>query len=543
MVHQSNKRKIDLFRAADISQVYQVLFESYHHDSDLLAELLQNAVDSIRMAKFQQPHIEIKFYEADKKISVRDNGLGMSEDDLKGFALGVTDKKPSKFSNLGGEKGLGAAFILGGSDEIFIDSCKDGHHILAECLHAYDSIKERKTPDFFVIEDRDFKSENYTEITVKGKLFYTDFANRDELENMLRSNTAIGYTKSLFGKPSLNINVKLAWIASDGEESSKVIHNEYHHPVIEGEDKVVEYEDAPNIESGYGKLLKYVDNEQEVCAVFGERELFNQFQIEPGIALSVKGYPASVDIKPPQTSYALYWRNVFILVNDDVCTLDAGRKSVTNDDLKRIRKKAVEAFNKLTKFHKKFILTTQTEAEKAVMDSLKEEARRLPNLRIEKICYRKIPNYEQGIVAVFHQLIGSGRLKGYQSLSSSSDTKYDEIILYEVPLEELGQKFRESYLRSRRNIKEKTDIYRQIIVAEYKLHGNEIIRDTKKDLKHLDLLIAYDFETSKLKKGWQFIPVEENELIYIGAKYKLINPLNDSCFVLLLKDFEEESRA
>ena len=227
------------------------------------------------------------------------------------------------------------------------------------------------------------------------------------------------------------------------------------------------------------------------------------------------------------------------MVNDDDCTLDAGRKSVTRDDLKRIRAKAVDAFNKLTKYHKKFIVTTQTEAEKAVMDNLKEEARMLPDLRIDEVSYRKVPNYEQGVVAIFHELIGSGKLKGYQSLSSSSDTKYDEIILYEVSLEELGQKFRTSFFKSRRNIKEKTDRYRQTIVTEYKLHGNEIIRDSKKDLKHFDLLVAYDFETSKLRKGWQFIPVEEDELIYIGAKYKLVNPLNDSCFVLLLKDFEE----
>jgi len=475
----------------------------------------------------------------DKRISVRDNGLGMLESDLRGFAIGVTDKKTSEFSTLGGEKGLGAAFILGGSDEILIESCKDGHRILAECLRAYDTIKDRKTPDFFVVEEENVKSENYTEITVKGRLFYMDFTNRDELENMLRSSTAIGYTKPLFGKPPLNIRVKLTWVTSDGEENSKFVLNEYRHPITEAEEDMVDYEDAINIESGYGKLLKYVDNDEEVCAVLGESELFGNLQIEPGIVLSVKGYPASVEVKPPQTSYALYWRNVLVLINDDSCTLDAGRKSVTTDDLKRIRKKALDAFNKLTKFHKKFIMTTQAEAEKAVMDNLKEEARMLQDLKIKGVPYKKVPNYEQGVVAIFHELIGCGGIKGYQSLSSSSDTKYDEIVLYEVPLEELGQKFRERYSKSRRNIREKTNTYRQIIIVEFKLHGNEIIRDTKKDLKHLDLLVAYDFEKSKLKKGWQFLPVEEDEMIYFGARHKLVNPSNDSCFVLLLKDFVE----
>jgi len=63
MVSRNSRKKIDLFKAADIAQVYQVLFESYHHDSDLLSELLQNAVDSIRMANPGQPCIDVKFYE------------------------------------------------------------------------------------------------------------------------------------------------------------------------------------------------------------------------------------------------------------------------------------------------------------------------------------------------------------------------------------------------------------------------------------------------------------------------------------------------
>ena len=55
------KRKIKVFEAANIPKIYKNIFDAYHNDSDLLAELLQNAVDSIRMAKPDNALIEIKF--------------------------------------------------------------------------------------------------------------------------------------------------------------------------------------------------------------------------------------------------------------------------------------------------------------------------------------------------------------------------------------------------------------------------------------------------------------------------------------------------
>lgn len=531
------RRVIDLFRAVDIPRLYKALFESYHHDSDLLAELLQNAVDSIRMANPKIPRVDISFDEVEKRVSVRDTGLGMSEGDLEGFALGRTDKSGPQFSHLGGEKGLGAAFILGGSDDILIDSCKEGKRIVAECKGAFDSISKDDKPDFYVISEDELKSENYTEITVRGPKFFLDFGNPDELVKMIRLFTAVGYTKSLFGAAPLNIDVYVTWRAAGGAETRIKIPSQFLHPITEVPDRIVEFEDAPNVDNGYGKLLHYQDNSEEICAVFGERSIFDELGLEPGIYLSTKGYPTSVNIAPPQTSYALYWLDVFMLINDDQCRLDAGRKSVTAEDARRIRKKAKQAFDKLTKFHKAFIKTTESETQKAVLDSLKEDARQLARLGIEGISYQRVPDYEQAVVAIFHELIGAKRLCGYHTLSCSSDTPYDAVILYEVPLETLGSKVRDAFLKARRNVKQKTDTYRQTILAEFKLRGNEIIRDKKKDLKHLDLLIAYDFDTNALRKGWDLRLLTEEEMLYHGARHKLFNPTQDSCYVLLLKDF------
>ena len=65
------KKKIDVFRAADLPKLYRDIFESYHNESDLLSELLQNAIDSIRIAKPDAPLVEIRFNVKDKVLSVK----------------------------------------------------------------------------------------------------------------------------------------------------------------------------------------------------------------------------------------------------------------------------------------------------------------------------------------------------------------------------------------------------------------------------------------------------------------------------------------
>ena len=536
----NTRKKIKIFDAANLPKIYQNIFESYHNQSDLLAELLQNAVDSVRMSNSDNPLIEIKFNQKTKVLTVKDNGIGMTVEDLEDFAPGRTKKASSGFSFLGGEKGIGTSFIFGGSDSFYIETCKDGTLTIAECINAHDSILNNIEPDFFILEEEaNERMPNYTEIQVTGDLFYLDFKNRDEIEQLVRTFTAVGYTLPLFGREGLDIKVKLTWIDEKGEEASKHVKNVFRHPVIDQEEMIVDYSEAENTETGFDMFLKYADEANQAVGIFGESELFKRMDLPTGVMLSVKGYPTIVEITPPRTGYAGYWsRNMLVIVNNDHVVLDAGRKSVRSEDRTKAREVAKDIFNKLTKYHKKFIRQTEAEAEKAVLDSLKEQARDLEDLKIKGITYRKRPDYEQGVVAIFHEMIGAGILTGYSSLSASTDTRYDEIMYYEVPLEELGETFRQKFLESRRNIKDKTPIYKQLIIVEYKLNVIEIMRDIKKDLKLIDLLIAYDFDKSKLRPQWKWIELDQNNIVFKGAKYQIRNPMNDSCHVLLLKDFE-----
>jgi molecular chaperone HtpG len=538
----SNRKRIKIFDAANLPKIYQNIFESYHNQSDLLAELLQNAVDSVRMSNSDNPLIEIKFDQRTKILSVKDNGIGMTVEELEDFAPGRTKKISSGFSFLGGEKGIGTSFIFGGSDKFYIETCKEGRLTIAECIGAYDSILNSKEPDFFILEEEaNERMPNYTEVQVTGKLFYLDFKGRDEIEQLVRTFTAVGYTLPLFGMEGLDIKVKLTWIDEKGEEASKHIKNIFRHPVIDQGEMVVDYSEAENIDTGFDMFLSYVDIGNQAIGIFGESDLFKRMDLPTGVMLSVKGYPTIVEITPPKTGYAGYWsRNMLVVVNNDNVALDAGRKSVRSEDRSKVREAAKDIFNKLTKYHKKFIQQTEAEAEKAVLDSLKEQARDLADLRIKGITYRKRPDYEQGVIAIFHEILGAGILKGYYPLSASSDTRYDEIMYYEVPLEELGETYRQKFLESRRNIRDKAPIYKQVITVEYKLNVIEIMRDLKKDLRLIDLLIAYEFDKSKLKPQWKWMELEPTNIVFKGAKYQIRNPMNDSCHVLLLKDFEAE---
>jgi Histidine kinase-, DNA gyrase B-, and HSP90-like ATPase len=536
----SNRKRIRIFDAANIPKIYQNIFQSYHNQSDLLAELLQNAVDSVRMSNSDNPLIEIKFDQKNKVLTVKDNGIGMMVDELEDFAPGRTKKSSSGFSFLGGEKGIGTSFIFGGSDKFYIETCKDGRLTIAECLGAHDAILNNKEPDFFILEEEaNERMPNYTELQVTGNLFYLDFKNRDEIEQLVRTFTAVGYTLPLFGMEGLDIKVKLTWVDEKGEEASKHIKNLFRHPVIDHGEMVVDYSEAENIDTGFDLFLKYVDEQNQAIGIFGESDLFKRMDLPTGVMLSVKGYPTVVEITPPKTGYAGYWsRNMLVVVNKDDVVLDPGRKSVRSEDRAAARDVAKNIFNKLTKYHKKFIRQTEAEAEKAVLDSLKEQARDLEDLRIEGIAYRKRPDYEQGVIAIFHEMLGAGIIKGYSPLSASSDTRYDEIMYYEVPLEEIGETYRQKFLETRRNVRDKSPTYKQLITVEYKLNVIEIMRDVKKDLRLINLLVAYDFDRSKLKPQWKWIELNASDIVFKGAKYQIRNPMNDSCYVLLLKDFE-----
>ncbi|MEM3452846.1 MAG: hypothetical protein QW835_04375, partial [Candidatus Hadarchaeum sp.] len=148
---------------------------------------------------------------------------------------------------------------------------------------------------------------------------------------------------------------------------------------------------------------------------------------------------------------------------------------------------------------------------------------------------------ELRVVGIFHELIGKGILKGYQTLSESSDAPYDAIIRYSVKISDLQPRAQELIQEGFRKIKQKPDIFMVEGFVEYKVDAVEFMADHDKGLKKIEdimLLVAYDLNRKKIRKGWKVEPIPEDEKIFYGAKFKLVNVnMNREVPLILLKEF------
>jgi hypothetical protein len=59
------------------------------------------------------------------------------------------------------------------------------------------------------------------------------------------------------------------------------------------------------------------------------------------------------------------------------------------------------------------------------LEEIKERARRAEDLDVAAIPYLKVPSEEQGVVALFHEMIGAGLLKGYRTYGNYGVNRYD----------------------------------------------------------------------------------------------------------------------
>ncbi|MGA7503534.1 MAG: ATP-binding protein [Candidatus Sulfotelmatobacter sp.] len=116
-----------------LSQIFEVsrkrevqnILKSYTGTFDLFSELLQNSLDAVQArqrlgAAGYEPHVWVSIDIPDRKVGVVDNGIGMSEEQLK-YCLrpSVSFKKQA---DLRGHKGVGATFLAYGFSFIKLQS-------------------------------------------------------------------------------------------------------------------------------------------------------------------------------------------------------------------------------------------------------------------------------------------------------------------------------------------------------------------------------------------------------------------------------------
>jgi hypothetical protein len=559
--------RVGILSDADLTRLAKGIIESYHYETDFLSELLQNAVDAVRKEASGSPgKIDVSYNSLTGMFSVLDNGIGLGRLDLKKFALGRTDKADLS-SLLIGEKGVGGSYVLLISDYFEVESVKNGRKVVAVCENALNELLGGSEPILEKRQETDARgSENYTRVSVKGRRF-KDYAVIDDLIEDLLLFTALGNTKTPFGVESMKLEITVSFVAKDDEHNEvtqkRTVPFCFMHPAVAppGDPAVdlIEFsgleEEAKKAGGKLGvpdgaykdKLLVIRDQPKQILAAFGSAETFEKYGLVPMIVLGVKGAPMPVVIKPPDTGYSGYWRNLFVLINKDDVELDIGRKSITVRDVREIHLRLRDFFNLTVPKHAALFIPPRAGRVVSALEAMKNQARQKATLGIEQIPYEKIPTKgeELSVMGIFHELVGAGALKGYRTLSESSDSEYDAIVRYTVSLDSLGPQARERYAQALRKVKEKPKVYLEEGFVEFKVDAHEFMKDCDSGRKHVEdvmLVVAYDLDRTKLRKGWLVDPIPIEDAVYAGAKWKLTQQGSGrEVPLLLIKDLRHSS--
>ena len=575
-----NNKRLDFLSAPSINRLRKEvrnICDSYSHPWDILAELCQNSVDAILLynrifgEKHKKDHqIEIGINARERSIYIRDTGVGFSSQKFAELlAPNGTDK--DSFSDLIGEKGVGLTYTIFISNEYILKTKSVSAHIEGKIKNAslWKNGKIDDIPYFEVAkwEEGNFLPEDtYTEIFIKDvEQIYPDeedifHQTIEVLVYLLRTKTAIGWLKGIFENRNLNIKVSLKLIDLNGEEyqvddvsPTYMLPQEFISKVIElGKFKSVaatldDRQKAKKLqgkaivkqgsETRSGRRINYYaffaptrnlwreisEKNKLFINVGGEKKLLYR----GGIYVGVKGMPTGILIEPPVTGYAGYWPNFYIILEDDNIKMDVGRKSIpgrTKGILKDIAKNIFQEFLPFIKYATAdpavtagTFTTIQQYERKKEFDKLKK----LPDLGIEKINYLKHPDgQEAGVVALFHELVASGILKGYYTLKTGYKQTYDLWGIYRIKKDYISKSFH--------HLANEYGIIEYEIIIEFKYKAEDILSDFEKNIKYftdIDLIVCWDLDETKFaKQGVKVEPLNKEDIFFYGSNYKLIWP-------------------
>lgn len=536
----------------------QNILDSYAHPWDLLAESLQNAVDAIELRASQdsicRKAIRIAFDCRTRSVEISDTGVGMSPEQVYEVITPNKSLKRGVSANLRGEKGVGLSFLVFACNHFKIETCDGEQTTSLEIRNANSWIQGSAfdQPSFSNVTIGPPQlydgSSKYTRIWVSSVPERSDIGDdvfkytKDRLVHVLRTRTAIGHTHPLFNhgeRPQVDIEVYLKFVDSSGVISSeeKVEYSYASPDVYLKPQDVVGWEKYESLlrslkhKSVGGKALvksgrARSDGGREVkWFVFAaSRKTFDQISkakqlcsadendVEGGIFISTKGMPTGVQISPPRSQQAAYWPSLFVLVEYDNIKWDVGRKFVGGRTLEMLRKVVLkDIFKGIVDHLSNFIAGGSPELagmeNQHQLDEIREKARRADDLEVDSIPYLKVPSEEQGVVALFHEMVGAGVLKGYKTYGNYGVNRYDSFV--KTRPADGGREF---------------DVF-----IEFKHEAASIFKEfeEKKRPRDIRLLVAWTANLKKFEDDG--IEIEELEALdgaaqFHGATHKMILP-------------------
>ena len=274
--------------------------------------------------------------------------------------------------------------------------------------------------------------------------------------------------------------------------------------------------------------------------------------VKPGIHFATSTMPCGETV-PIHLTYATGNADrAFVIVDLDSAQPDQGRKTFQSD-IVEIAQKISEALIKEFVVEYRQLLVPRsrphgpTEAEQVnALNSILKMAENKKDLAIQGLGIAKEPTEEQEVVALFHALIATERLKGYHILAAhGSSQKYDGVFRYEItkdqnnlyPYEKLG--LPEISFGSNSSV-----IFPPSII-EYKAQLSGLISDfgeERKKFSEIRLVVAWDKGDQKAFESGSTYELDKadrqtNEVQFYGETHILRNTNStDIIHVILLAD-------
>ena len=232
-------------------RVVQGVLESYNSNYDVLAELVQNAVDAVEDAHFAScdvPYlVNVHVNLQDNYISVLDTGIGMSKQQIvAAFAPNVSFKTDVELIARRGDhvyrgyKGVGLTFLAYGTNDITIHSKQDdGELVKARMEGGRDWVSGEQDDPPIMVED---EAQSPLDAHDRGTFFRVKLsaqtrprslaaiaANYKTWAVILRTRTAIGQV-GLIREAAVPIEVQLKVTESNGDTHSLPIDPDFWLP-------------------------------------------------------------------------------------------------------------------------------------------------------------------------------------------------------------------------------------------------------------------------------------------------------------------------
>ncbi len=467
-------KKIDDYLSPNYSQVrhsIKGIDDSYNNDWDILAELIQNSVDAIRLSDSETGHIELDIDCQSRSIMISDTGIGIEPDDLPDLLKPFSTNK-TNLEIAVGEKGVGLKFVIFNSNYFNIKTASSKGASEGEIVDASSwklsndnrslSLKYKEIENDFIgtrIVLRDCSENNLFNLK------------EEQMKYVLRTRTAIGSTKAIWGKDK-DIAITLKYNDINGKSSFHNLKFEYMLPteIVNKNEKIdldefiawigsSDRTDSDKMNKIKDKLIyrtgEFTHNNHRKInyyACFAPKRsswdlmskslklisednttdddwLYDYYYtyLKSGITVSVKGMPTGITIDHPSTGYAGYWSNIFILFEDPLTKFDIGRKSIHGRTANIHKENAKDIFNDFLKYITRYVsgdvVIEKPEWDK---DDIFEDISDMIDINSPITKFVKAPvDQEAGVAAIFYELIGNETIKNIIPLMSGYKNKYD----------------------------------------------------------------------------------------------------------------------